>query len=213
MKNTFVLDIINKCNLFYPYCFWPENNTEFLTFEEVQKILKDKKENYIVLTWWEPLLHKDINSIIKLVFDLWKKVILHTNWVLLTKDFLALNKNYIYRINLPIDSLNPEINWKLRWKLHLERFKKAINLVKEFWIKFSITSVFTSINEDYFLKLADYLIEFNPDLWRIFEFKVVWKSNDINLIPNKNKIKSFQNDIKKYNLKRLEFIMSDSFYK
>lgn len=210
MKNTFIIDIINKCNLFCPYCFWPENNSEIMTKSQILDLVKNKKEDYIVITWWEPLLHNEIWEIIQWIFNLWKKVILHTNWVLLNKDFLEENKKYIYRINLPIDSIDSNINALLRWKIHLENVKKSIYLVNSMWINLSVTSVFTRVNEDYFLKLAEYLKDINIDLWRVFEYKISWKSKDLNLIPNKNKIKSFQNEVKKYNFSRFEFIESDS---
>jgi len=207
---TQVIDVIDTCNLACPYCFWPINSLKRLSLEQVEeKILDDVK--YVVLTWWEVLLHPQIEDIIKLVYNKWKKVIFHTNWMLLTKEFLDRNKKYLYRVNLPIDSNIQEINKKTRWEKHLERVLNWLNLVKDAWLKLSISTVFCSTNQDYMLDLAEFLEKVEPDLWRIFEFKNVSKLKNADyLYADKQKEKEFLEKVKKYNFKRLEFIKADS---
>jgi len=208
---TQVIDIIDTCNLACPYCFGPINSLKRKSAKEVEKLIKDETK-YVVLTWWEVLLHPDIEQIIKLVYDKWKKVIFHTNGILLNKEFLDRNKKYLYRINLPIDSNIWEINEKTRWKIHLEKVKNAFKLVKNSWLKLSISTVFCSTNQDFMLELAGFLAkEVKPDLWRVFEFKNVSKLKNADyLYADKNKIKSFLEEVKKYSFKRFEFIYSDS---
>jgi len=160
---TQVIDIIDTCNLKCPYCFWPINSLKRKSIEEIASII-DKNAKYVVLTWWEVFLHPDIENIIKLVYDKWKKIIFHTNWILLNKEFLDRNKQYLYRINLPIDSDIQEINEKTRWKIHLKKILNAIKLVKESWLKLSISTVFCSTNENYMIELAKFLENKNIDL-------------------------------------------------
>jgi len=207
---TQVIDVIDTCNLACPYCFGPVNSKKRMSLSQVESKL-DKSSKYVVLTWWEVLLHPEIEDIIKLVYNKWKKIIFHTNWILLNKEFLDRNKKFLYRINLPIDSNIPEINEKTRWKIHLKRIKNAIDLVKNSNLKLSITSVFCSLNEDYFDKLADFLETIQPDLWRVFEFKNVEKLKNADyLTPNQDKIKFFLDYMKNKSFKRFEFIASDS---
>lgn len=207
---TQVIDVIDTCNLACPYCFGPINSAKRLSLQQVEEKIQPNAK-YVVLTWWEVLLHPEIEDIIKLVYNKWKKIIFHTNGILLNKDFLDRNKKYLYRVNLPIDSNIPEINKKTRWKIHLEKVLKSIDLVKNAWLKLSISTVFCSTNQDVMLELADFLEKIQPDLWRIFEFKNVSKlKNAAYLYADKSKINYFLENVKKEKFKRLEFIPVDS---
>ena len=71
---TQVIDVIDTCNLTCPYCFGPINSAKRLSLQQVEeKIQADAK--YVVLTWWEVLLHPEIEDIIKLVYEKWKIII------------------------------------------------------------------------------------------------------------------------------------------
>jgi len=218
LNNTLVINLTHNCNLNCIFCFWPKKENYYKSIEAIEEIIKNNiDKEYIVLSWWEPLLHKDINEIIKLIYKKYnKKIILHTNWILLDNNFLNLNKNYIYRINLPLDSLNKKNTIKLRWKFFYEIIKDRIFLVKKFNIKFSITTVFTSINQNDYKELIDFINDINPILWRVFEFKLIEKNKDFSFLkPSKDKIKEFIEYAKQHlKIKRFEFIDSESnFYK
>ncbi len=210
MKSV-VINITNKCNLNCIYCFWPQKDDKNLSLENILNLSKSPDSKYIVLTWWEPLLHPDILNIIKGLHNIWKKVILHTNWLLLDQQFISITKEYLYRINLPLDSIDEQINSKLRWIWHMKKVLENIDFIKDLWVKLSITTTLTSINKPYFVELLDYIQSIKPDLWRIFEFKNEWnpkldflKISEISDVEDKLKLLPF----------RAELIRSDDkFYK
>lgn len=205
--NSIVINLTDKCNLSCIYCFGPKNQDKFLSFTQIQEIVQNTDFKYFVLTGWEPILHRDISKIIKYISNNNKKVILHTNGLLLDEKFILEHKDYIYRINLPIDTLDIERASKLRWFWHLFKIKKNIEFIKALDLKFSITTTFTSINQDDFDDLADYIQIIKPDLWRIFEFKNLNNNPKLDFLVPKN-IAKIQIKIKELTT-RTEFIKAD----
>jgi len=210
--NSIVVNLTDKCNLNCIYCFGPQNQDNFISFQKIKDIVKNTDHKYFILTGWEPLLHKDIFEIIKYISEHNKKVILHTNGLLLDQGFVLDVKQYLYRINLPIDSVDQQINSKLRWALHLPKTLQNIELLKANNLKFSITTTLTSINQEKIDHLLTYIQTIKPDLWRIFEYKNINNSLNLDFLKPRNLVE-FENKIKKLDI-RVEFIKTeDDFYK
>jgi len=112
------LSVTDKCNLRCFYCM-PKGFKDFeqpehwLTYDEIERVIKAFTELGVArvrLTGGEPLVRKDISQLSKLLTALpgLKDLSLSTNAVLLDKHANALHDAGISRINVSLDSLNPE---------------------------------------------------------------------------------------------------------
>ena len=111
------ISLTDRCNFHCLYCMPPEGiklipHKEILTFEEVYilaKIFSQKGIKYIKLTGGEPLLRKEICSLIRMLNSIpeIKEVTLTTNGFFLEKMADKLKKAGIHRINISLDTLNP----------------------------------------------------------------------------------------------------------
>lgn len=92
-ENTILLFITGKCNLNCSYCFNIKNlkDNDMMELDYIKKIVKANPwVNKYDIQWWEPLMHPQINEIIRYLQGKWKKVWIYTNWYLLKK----LNKEH-----------------------------------------------------------------------------------------------------------------------
>lgn len=198
--NTLVVNIINKCNLNCPFCFGPQKDDNILSVEDFTIMIKDSTHKYVVLTGWEPLLHYRINELIKIAYDHGKKVLVHTNWILLTAKFFEVNRKYIYRLNIPLDSIDSRINAKLRWPVHLQRFQQALELIKTYGVNFSISTALTKINIRWFYELAEYIQEIKPAIRRIFQYNNYTWALSNSFFVEKEIVLSLAKDLSNYDI-------------
>jgi len=112
------ISVTDRCNLRCRYCM-PEEGVKFfsksevLSFEEIQQVVEVAAEmgiDKIRLTGGEPLVRKDIVDLVKLIAETpgVNDLGLTTNGLLLDELALPLKKAGLKRVNISLDTLNPE---------------------------------------------------------------------------------------------------------
>lgn len=130
------ISVTDRCNLRCVYCM-PEKgissigHEEVLRYEEIVKLVKVATEvgiNKIRITGGEPLIRKDLVNLIKLLREIKeiKDLSLTTNGVFLEKYIDDLVNAGLNRINISIDSLNPEIYKKITRRGNLDDVTKGL---------------------------------------------------------------------------------------
>lgn len=110
------ISVTDRCNLNCLYCQPMAkrkvlSHNEVLRYEEIIRIVKCFAKSGISkirITGGEPLVKKDISTLIKVIKEVEniKEVALTTNGVLLEKMAISLKENKLDRINISIDSLD-----------------------------------------------------------------------------------------------------------
>ncbi|TWP23771.1 GTP 3',8-cyclase MoaA [Apibacter muscae] len=115
------ISLTDSCNFRCIYCM-PEENIHCLPSKEqlqadeifeISKIFVDYGVNKIRLTGGEPLVRHDFATIVEKISQLPVQIALTTNGVLLDKYESVLKDTNVLTINVSLDSLNPEIFFKL----------------------------------------------------------------------------------------------------
>jgi len=116
--NYLRISVTDRCNLRCKYCM-PEGNIRFykpgeiLSYEEIKEAVKvavDLGIDKIRLTGGEPLLRKDIVELVQMIASVpgIKDLALTTNGLLMQDFALPLAKAGLKRINVSLDTLDPE---------------------------------------------------------------------------------------------------------
>lgn len=116
--NYLRISVTDRCNLRCTYCM-PEDgiplldHSDILSFEEIAEFTKVAVENGITkvrLTGGEPLVRKDIVELVSMLktIDGLEDLSMTTNGILLTKFAPDLKKAGLNRINISLDTVNPE---------------------------------------------------------------------------------------------------------
>lgn len=109
------IEISNICNLNCPFCSksnLPKKEMTTTQFEEVLKKINDYTDYIYLHVKGEPLIHKELDSILSLTKKYNKKVCITTNGVFLKEKLNILNKyDNIYQINISLHSENNKTNY------------------------------------------------------------------------------------------------------
>ncbi len=146
------LQITNTCNLKCTICdIWQNKEKKSLNIDNIKNIISSKhitQNTDITLTWWETLLHKDIENIFQTIHSHWLQVnTLSTNWTLYTK--LKKLLTHLKQNNIPSPNIHISIDWleekhdKQRWipwsfKKSLETIMKLKKQNYQIKIKYTI---------------------------------------------------------------------------
>ncbi len=112
------ISVTDRCNFRCVYCMPPEgvplkSHTEILTFSEIADVVRVGAEmglKKIRLTGGEPLVRKDLPVLVKMLasIDGIDEIALTTNGVFLTQLAKPLKEAGLNRVNISLDTLNPE---------------------------------------------------------------------------------------------------------
>ena len=160
MTKTFNLHFTDFCNFHCKHCFVKKNGKE-LSFEDImiigKKLADYKKKNNINvrvnLAGGEPLLSKNIQSIIDYLCSLELEVSIITNGYYITDDFIITNKNKLSMIGISVDSINHDTNIKIgrccnNKTISKEQLIHICKFIKDNGIILKINTCVTSLNKD-----------------------------------------------------------------
>lgn len=159
----YLVPINNICNQKCIFCsskYRMEWNKPIPLKEIFKQILE--KDNYIQISWWEPLLSPDLYKILYFIRKNKQNcfIELQTNWVLLLKnnnlDKLQKFNINLYNINYPchIDEINDKIVWSKLTRIPRENAMKEI--IRK-WLKLRVNIIINSINYKYLPEMIDYI--------------------------------------------------------
>lgn len=126
------ITLTNLCNLNCIYCHHDgmEDSKDEMTSDEIYEICKIAKNigvKRVRLSGGEPLVRKDIIEIIKKISTLkFNDISLTTNGVLLEKYCEDLKNAGLDRVNVSLDTLNPETYKFITKKNYLEKVKNGL---------------------------------------------------------------------------------------
>ena len=116
--NYLRISVTDRCNLRCVYCMPPEGiqrfkHVEILSYEEIIAIttfLTEKGINKVRLTGGEPLVRRDIDKLVGMLSAIpgITDLSMTTNGILLEKFAKKLKSAGLQRVNISLDSLNPE---------------------------------------------------------------------------------------------------------
>jgi cyclic pyranopterin phosphate synthase len=135
IHNNLRVSVTDRCNLRCTYCMPEEvvfmDRAELLTFEEIARFVQvavplgiDK----VRLTGGEPLMRRDLPRLVSMVaaIDGVRDIGLTTNGLLLAGQAQALHDAGLRRINVSLDTLNPETFRRLTRRDGLEKVLEGI---------------------------------------------------------------------------------------
>ncbi len=169
------VSLTDKCNLRCTYCM-PESGVDWiskakhLTAEELNRvvgILCELGISEIRLTGGEPLLHPEILDIVKVLNKLPTKpeISMTTNATRLDKLAFELKSAGLKRLNISLDTLNPNTFKELTRRDGFEETMAGISAAKLAGFPIKINSVLMrNINDDEAILLLDWAIENNFEL-------------------------------------------------
>lgn len=178
--NYLRISLVEKCNLRCTYCMPSEGvqlspREELMSASEVYEIAKvfvSHGVDKIRLTGGEPLLRKDFGEIVEYLSSLPVSLAITTNGVLLDRYIDVLKKAGVNKLNISIDTLNPERFKGLTLRDQFHRVMKNIDLaIKEgFHVKLNVVLIkgqnedeiidFIELTKDAFVQVR--FIEFMP---------------------------------------------------
>jgi len=116
--NYLRISVTDRCNLRCTYCMPEEgirllDHSDILSFEEITEFTKLAVANGITkvrLTGGEPLVRKDIVELVAMLAEIGglEDLSMTTNGILLTKYAADLKKAGLNRINISLDTVNPD---------------------------------------------------------------------------------------------------------
>jgi len=135
------ISVTDRCNLRCRYCMPEEgvkmlDHKEILTFEEIVEIVKaavDMGVDKVRITGGEPLVRKGIVELVKMLSGMTgiRDLSMTSNGILLTEFAVALKEAGLQRINISLDTIDPERYAYLTRGGDLQKALKGIKAAKE----------------------------------------------------------------------------------
>ena len=162
------LSVTDRCNLRCQYCMPEEEyvwlpREDLLTFEEIRELVDIFSElgvDKVRLTGGEPLLRKDLPTLVSLLADAPRihDLAMTTNGVLLTEYAQALYDSGLHRVTVSLDTLRPDRFKRLTRRDSHARVLQGIHAVQQAGftgLKLD-TVVIRGTNEDELVDLIEY---------------------------------------------------------
>lgn len=139
--NYLRISVTDRCNLRCTYCMPEEgirllDHSDILSFEEIAEFTKVAVENGITkvrITGGEPLVRKDIVELVLMLkaIDGLQDLSMTTNGILLPKFASELKKAGLNRINISLDTVNPENYCQITRNGNLEQALEGIEAARK----------------------------------------------------------------------------------
>lgn len=148
------INLTRRCNLSCEHCYLDactlrNGDDDELSTEQVQRLLDDvasmKQGTMVVLTGGEPLLRKDLESLVRYGKDLGLPMVIGTNAMLLTERRVqSLKRAGVLGMGISLDSLDPECHDRFRgyagaWDKTMAGIERCRRHQLDFQLHFSIT--------------------------------------------------------------------------
>ncbi|MFA4946735.1 MAG: radical SAM protein [Candidatus Micrarchaeia archaeon] len=179
-----VIDIklTNKCNYACEYCYAESNSTQDIseeTFLLALNLAKSIGATHLEFCGGEPLMHPQINKIVKMARDAGFKLILRTNGILVNRYLDLISKNFDW-VGISLDGTQ-EINHLMRAsKSAISSTDKFALPIKAFFdlkqknpkIKLLLGTMMSAINANNIAAFQKYLLNKKVpiNLWKIYRF-------------------------------------------
>jgi cyclic pyranopterin phosphate synthase len=180
------ISITDRCNMRCVYCMPPEGiliqpHEKIMRFEEIVRVARVAAENGILsmrLTGGEPLLRHDLPELVSMIAEIPQvdDISITTNGLLLEEKAKLLAEAGLRRVNISLDTLDPEKFKKITRGGSLEKVWRGVAAAEKYGlqpIKINVVAM-KGINDDEIIDLARLSLTHN------------WTIRFIELMPVKN---------------------------
>lgn len=139
--NYLRISITDRCNLRCVYCMPEEgirliNHADIISFEEILDVIREGIRLGITkvrITGGEPLVRKDVVSLVEMIAQLEgiTDFGMTTNGILLEKFASDLSKAGLHRVNISLDTINPDKYHRITRGGEIEKVFSGIHAAKE----------------------------------------------------------------------------------
>lgn len=139
--NYLRISVTDRCNLRCTYCMPEEgvpmlSHNDILSFEEIHAVTQEAVNlgvNKVRITGGEPLVRKEIVSLVKMLAGISgiSDLSMTTNGILLENFANQLKENGLHRINISLDTMNPEKYNNITRGGDINKVKAGINAAKK----------------------------------------------------------------------------------
>lgn len=173
--NYLRISVTDRCNLKCMYCSsgsGPSSPRSFaLTYEEIYRVVKAAAElgiDTVRLTGGEPLLRPDLSHLVGMINSVpgIKEIALTTNGILLGKNLTDLKAAGLKRVNVSLDTLQPEKFKRITGGNHLSDVTDSIDASRRLGlnpVKINMV-VLRGINDD---EIVDFARRTITDSWHV----------------------------------------------
>ena len=166
---------ISGCVLDCPGCFRQEGLrvSSLKRRKELARILVDNGVKQVNSGNGEPLLVPGLEEVLAILHEAGVKTEIHTNAVLLDQRKINQLAPVTDVIALPIDSLRPEVQQRIRGNGFMpvfDRFQELVKQIQGAGMQVGYHTVFTAINQGDIQDLYSLLSQNDFKYWRIYEF-------------------------------------------
>ena len=199
------VSVTSRCNFRCLYCmpntpFSWEPKENLLSYEEMFEFIKIAIDNGITkirLTGGEPLLRKDLDKFINMIYSYSPDIdlALTTNGYFLEKTAKKLKDSGLKRVNISLDSLKKEVYQKIVQKDVFDDVIKGIQKAIEVGLKVKLNAVLLKgVNDDEVIELYNYAKNLNVPIRFIEYMENNTADNSIKGVESE----TILNEIKKY---------------
>lgn len=182
--NYLRISVTDRCNHRCVYCMPPEgmalkHHEDILSYEQIESIAREAVRlgiTKIRLTGGEPLLRRNIERLVNLLAGIKgvTELAMTTNGTLLSNQADTLKKNGLNRVNISIDSLDPEKYQKITRGGDLTAVLNGVNaaIAAELTpIKINMV-IFTDTTENEINQMSDFCRQKGLQLQKIMQFSL-----------------------------------------
>lgn len=168
----------NKCNLNCGFCFW-DFRTKDVSFKTQKKIIDQIVKagaKKVTISGGEPTMVKGLPKVLEYMKANNLRIILHTNGLLVDKDFAGKISPFLDRISLVMDGSDEKMSYKMRGNRDI--FSHTVSLAETFRqlkTNVSIKTVVTKVNQADILNIAEIVKSLPINHWSLLEFNPVNK--------------------------------------
>ena len=176
MPNSTCWNITSRCNDKCQFCYREQNSKE-LGFEEQKKVIDKVAESGIkklTFAGGEPLLIPHIEELVLYAKEKGLLVSMTSNCILMTPEKLKFCFEHLDWLTLSLDGAEDELQQKMtRNAKHVSRM---LHILKEAMhtetrnCRIKINTVVSSINQKGMEALADVVLQYPVDRWKLFQF-------------------------------------------
>ncbi len=175
------VSVTDRCNIRCYYCMPNESiqflpHAQILTFEEIHRFVEVAASlgvSKIRLTGGEPLVRSQLDSLVRMIVETngIEDVALTTNGMLLAEHAESLKRAGLHRVNISLDTLDPDVFQRISRRTGLSRVLAGIDAALEAgFAKIRLNAIsIAGLTENEILPLVDFARKKNLEI-RFIEF-------------------------------------------
>lgn len=175
-----------KCNLNCLHCYGneeelPTNETSADQAMQIAERIVSEWIHRLSISWWEPMLRKDLTDLVEYLSDNWVSVIVSTNGLAVKKKIAGLKKLRHIEFSLDWSWNNHELFRPSRTSNNnsFSNAKEWIKAAVDEWIKTRVLTTLTYFNKSDLKWIGELVDELWVEEWHIGQAVKAWRARHI----------------------------------